>query len=123
MSSMLQRPPQQQNNVFEWVRAIAAMLAKWGLSSGKLNLPYGSVTGQLTRSGQATVANATTSVAVTHGCGFTPTLQQIHITLGTATTNAIGTPYITAIGATTFQINCADPGASGATFGWMVIPI
>lgn len=116
------QPAPAQNDVREWLRSLDAQFRKF-FQGGKFNFAFGSAVGQLTRSGQATVASGTTSVTVTHGLGATPTLQQIHITLGNSPTNNIGTPYVTNIGATTFDINCADPGASGATFGWMVVPI
>ncbi len=116
------QPGPAQNDLREWVRALDAQFRKF-FQGGKFNFSFGSAVGQLTRSGQATVANATTSVTVTHGLGATPTLQQIHITLGNSPTNAIGVPWVDTIGATTFAINCADPGATGAIFGWMVIPI
>lgn len=120
--SLFRNQPAAQNDNREWIRWVDAQLRKF-FQGGKFNFAYGSAVGQLTRSGQATVANGTTSVTVTHGAGFTPTLQQIHVTLGTATTNAIGTPYVTGITSTQFVINCANPGVSGALFGWMVVPI
>lgn len=118
--SILRPPAAQQNDVREWLRSIHAILSKW-FAGGKLTVTPGSVVGQMSRRGQATVANAATSVVVTHGCGFTPTLQQIAITLGNSPTNAIGVPYVDTIGATQFTIHCADPGAAGATFGWQVL--
>jgi hypothetical protein len=120
--SMFRPAPHQQNDVAEWVRSIDAQLRKF-FQGGKFNFAFGSAVGQLTRSGQATVGTGTTSVVVTHGLGATPTLQQIHITLGNSPTNAIGAPWVSTITSTQFTINCANPGASGAFFGWMVVPI
>lgn len=68
--------------------------------------------------GTATVANATTSIAVTHGLSTTPALDDISVTptndLGNATKFWISTPT-----STQFTINVdADPGAGTATFVW-----
>lgn len=69
-------------------------------------------------SGTATVANGTTSIAVSHGLGGTPTVDDIAVTptnnLGTATKFWVSGPT-----STQFTINVdADPGATTATFGW-----
>lgn len=68
--------------------------------------------------GTATVANGTTSIAVTHGLAQTPDLQDISVTpsnnLGNATKFWVSTPT-----STQFTINVdADPGAGTATFVW-----
>jgi hypothetical protein len=68
--------------------------------------------------GTATVANGTTSIAVTHGLAATPNLQDISVTptndLGNASQFWISTPT-----STQFTINVdADPGAGTATFVW-----
>jgi len=70
--------------------------------------------------GTATVANGTTSIAVTHGLSITPTLNMISVT----PTNSMGTAakfWISGVGATQFTINVdANPGATTATFAWSV---
>jgi hypothetical protein len=73
-------------------------------------------------SGTATVLSGTTSIVVTHGAGFTPSLNQIRVTptnnLGTATKWWISTPT-----ATQFTINVdVNPGATTATFVWYMSP-
>lgn len=71
-------------------------------------------------SGTATVANATTSIAVNHGLSETPALSNISVT----PTNNLGTAakfWISNVGATQFTINTdADPGVGTATFAWNV---
>ncbi len=70
--------------------------------------------GVTARSGTATVANGTTSIAVTHGLGSTP--DRVLIT-PTADTNGI-TWWVDTVGATTFNIKMdSDPGAD-KTFDW-----
>lgn len=70
--------------------------------------------------GAATVANGTTSIAVTHGVAMTPTLNQIKVT----PTNNLGLAakfWISSPTATQFTINVdVNPGAGTATFSWMV---
>ena len=91
---------------------------------GLLNVSPDTVRGQVSKSGTGTIANATTSVNVTHGCGYTPTIDQITITLAENPTNDPGIIWIDTIGATTFKVNCrADPGASNLDFGWKVSPL
>jgi parallel beta-helix repeat protein len=79
---------------------------------------YGTKFDQTT--GTATVANGTTSIAVTHNSGTTPAAGDILVTptnnLGNAAMFWIGT-----ITATQFTINVdVDPGATTATFGWQL---
>ena len=70
--------------------------------------------------GVATIANGTTSIAVTHGLSSTPALNTISVT----PTNSLGTAakfWISNVTATQFTINVdADPGATTATFVWSV---
>lgn len=70
--------------------------------------------------GTATVANATTSIAVSHGISVTPALANISVT----PTNNLGTAtkfWISNATNTQFTINVdADPGATTATFAWMI---
>ncbi len=71
-------------------------------------------------SGTATVANGTTSIAVTHNQSGTPGIQDISAT----PTNSLGNAtkfWITNITATQFTINVdVDPGATTATLAWNV---
>jgi hypothetical protein len=68
--------------------------------------------------GAATVANGTTSIAVTHTLAAAPALANISVT----PTNSMGTAtkfWISGVGATQFTINVnTDPGATTATFVW-----
>lgn len=79
--------------------------------------------GTLDYKGTGTITAAATAVTITHGCGFTPTVQQIMITPSNNPTNDPGNMWVDTIGATTFAVNCrAVPGASTLTFGWRVSP-
>lgn len=79
--------------------------------------------GTLDYKGTDSIASGSTSKAVTHGCGFTPTISQICITFSENPTNDPGNIWISAIGATTFTVNVRnDPGASNLDFGWRVSP-
>lgn len=74
---------------------------------------------QAQAAGTATVANTTTSIAVTHGLGYTPRAEDINI-IPTLLSNSAKW-WVTAVGATTFTINVdADPGAGTATFAWKI---
>jgi hypothetical protein len=70
-------------------------------------------------SGTATIANGSTTIAVTHGLDATPSLGNIALT----PTNNLGTAtkfWISGVTNTQFTINVdADPGASTATFSWL----
>lgn len=79
--------------------------------------------GQIDYKGTGTITAAATNVAITHGCGFTPTISQIHITPSINTTTPVGLIWVDNIGGTTFQVNVAvAPGVSTFTFGWRVSP-
>lgn len=70
--------------------------------------------------GTATIANTTTSIAVNHGLDITPTINIISVTptnnLGNAAKFWISNPTNTQ-----FSINVdVDPGATTATFAWMI---
>lgn len=71
-------------------------------------------------SGTATVANGTTSIAVTHGLDITPTVNIISVT----PTNGLGAAakfWISNPTNTQFTINVdANPGATTATFAWSI---
>jgi hypothetical protein len=70
--------------------------------------------------GTATVASGSTSIAVTHNLAATPALANISVT----PTNSLGSAakfWISNVTATQFTINVnADPGATTATFAWMI---
>jgi hypothetical protein len=70
--------------------------------------------------GTATVANATTSIVVTHSLAVTPALANISVT----PTNNLGTAtkfWISNATNTQFTINVdASPGATTATFAWSI---
>ena len=72
-----------------------------------------------TNAGAGTIANGATSAVITHGLGFTPTAQEIAVTLAENPTNDVGLIYVDTITATQFTVRVrSDPGASGADFGW-----
>lgn len=72
-------------------------------------------------SGTATVANGTTSIAVTHGLAYTPTAAEITINYTENPTNPVGMTFITSITSTQFTVNVEnDPGASNLDFSWAV---
>ena len=71
--------------------------------------------------GTAIILSATTSISVTHGLDFTPVASEISLTPQESGTNDWGTLWVSAVGATTFTINCkSDPGASNLDVGWNV---
>jgi len=71
-------------------------------------------------SGLATVANGTTSIAVTHGLSNTPT--RVQITPAENPTNAVSFWWVDGLGATQFTIHTnADPGASNLDFHWRAV--
>jgi hypothetical protein len=72
--------------------------------------------------GTGTIASGATTAVITHGLSVTPTLKDITVTLGELSTTDPGQIYITAIGATTFTVNCrTNPGVSGLDFAWQAI--
>ena len=78
--------------------------------------------GVLRKKGSATILTGTTSIAVTHGAGITPVVQDIYVIPNNNPTNDPGIFWIDTITSTQFTINCrANPGASGWTFGWTVL--
>lgn len=121
--TLFRKPAAAQNDTRVHARGIDAAVRKF-FQGGKFNFSFGAARGQLTRSGQATIGSGTTSVTVTHGAGTTPTLEQLHITLGNNPTNDIGSVWVDNIDGASFHINCeSNPGSGGALFGWMFIPI
>ena len=72
-------------------------------------------------SGTATVLNTTTSIVVTHGLSYTPSLQHIMVLGAENPTTAVGTIWVTTITSTQFTINVEnDPGASNFDMVWHV---
>lgn len=72
-------------------------------------------------SGSATITSGNTSIAVTHGAGYTPAAADIRLLPTNSPTNDPGNFWVSSIGATQFTINVRnDPGASGAIFTWVV---
>lgn len=73
------------------------------------------------RSGSASIANGTTSIAITHNLSYTPNAEDITVIGKENPTNSVGTIWVDTIGATQFTVNVEnDPGASGWDFGWRV---
>lgn len=70
-------------------------------------------------SSTAQITSGNTSVTVTHGMGYTPSNHHImvtpHSSLGSASTF-----WVSAVGATTFQINVNANPAATVTFAWQV---
>ncbi len=75
-------------------------------------------------SGLATVASGTTSIVVTHGAGFDPIdARGVDLWPTNNPTNDPGWFWVSSIGGTTFTINVRNnPGATGASFAWRVVP-
>src|SRR3990167_3644833 len=73
-------------------------------------------------SGTGSIASGATSATITHGCAYTPTLDDINITFGEQGTSDYGRWWVSTITATQFTLNVsADPGASGLDFAWKAI--
>lgn len=71
--------------------------------------------------GSATITSGNTSIAVTHGAGYTPAAADIRLLPTNSPTNDPGNFWVSSIGATQFTINVrANPGASGAIFTWTI---
>lgn len=66
--------------------------------------------------GNATITNPATTVVVTHGLDFTPTIDQIILT----SPQNLGALWVTNITSTQFTINVASSPASSASIGWRV---
>ena len=69
---------------------------------------------------RAALLNGQTTIAVAHGCSYTPSLGHISIVWGENPTNVIADWWIDTITATHFTLNGVDPGASNLDFGWAV---
>ena len=73
-----------------------------------------------TNSGQAVIANGTTSIAVNHGLGRTPTSSEISVVPIVNPVADIGTIWVDTVTSTQFTINVeSDPGGN-TTFGWHI---
>jgi hypothetical protein len=71
--------------------------------------------------GSGEIVNGTTSDVITHGLDVTPFPYDINIALIEDPTNTPGAIWLSAVGATTFTVNCEnDPGASSLSFQWKV---
>lgn len=71
--------------------------------------------------GSGTLGSGATSATITHGLSYTPTAGEITITFTGNPTTDEGTPYVTNITATTFDLNVRNaPGASGLGYTWAV---
>jgi hypothetical protein len=87
-------------------------------------LLYGPIPGLSQYKGTATIPSGSNSIAVTHGLPYTPTAQEITFNLTAQPTADIGDTWLSAIGASTFTINCRNnPSTSGAVFAVGVKPI
>jgi len=73
------------------------------------------------RRGTGTITSPATAATITHGMGFTPVAGDITVTLTEDPSNTPGAIWVSAIGATTFVVNCEnDPGASNLDFSWAI---
>jgi len=72
-------------------------------------------------SGSSAIAAADTSVAVAHGCSYTPSAKDVTITQTAATTNPCYITEVDTFGAANFTVHCnAVPGVSTLAFDWAV---
>ena len=95
--------------------------AIWNDGSGATVMEhnYTVVVGRYKNNGTDTIAAAATSVTVTHKMHRTPAGGEIMLTMGESPTNDVRYVWLSAVGATTFQINCqAVPGASALDVHW-----
>lgn len=77
---------------------------------GKRGYPSGFI---VSNGGTETILSGNTSVVVTHGLGYTPTLLSVE----PLDEYGIGY-YLTSVGVTTFTINIQVPQPSDANFKW-----
>ena len=94
-----------------------------GITDGGTNTKIQNNVGVVTANrGQGTIASGATSAVIAHGLDFTPTAQEIAVTLLENPTNDVGLVYVDTVTATNFTVRVrADPGASNADFGWRVV--
>lgn len=69
--------------------------------------------------GSSTVANGTSSIAVTHGLGYTPTLSEIAVIFG-QTLAAATHFWITSLTSTQFTVNTSTNVSADRAFSWSV---
>jgi hypothetical protein len=84
-------------------------------------VPNGNPIGYVTcNEGNSAIATSATSVAVTHGLGFTPTAANIQLTdISSRTASGISSVWISAVGATTFTVTCNTAVTTvGFNFVW-----
>ena len=87
---------------------------------GALSIVRGNVGYITENSDTATVADGTTSIAVTHGLATTPT--RVQITPRENPTNAVAFWWVDTLTPTQFTINVnTNPGASGLDFDWRAV--
>jgi hypothetical protein len=75
-------------------------------------------------SGTATITSGNTSITVTHGAGFDPiSARGVDVWPTNNPTNDPGWFWVSNVGGVSFDINVrANPGASGASFAWRIVP-
>ena len=72
--------------------------------------------------GTATIVSGQTTIAVTHGLGKAPALEDISVTGGEAGSADWGNLWVDTITSTQFTINCrTDPSTNGLDLGWRVV--
>ena len=121
--SRMHSPSREQASDISGLRLAWARINQF-FKGGLLNVSPDTVRGQVSKSGTGSIGSGTTAATVTHGCAFTPTIDQIIVTLAENPTNDPGIIWVDTIGATTFAVNCrSDPGASNLDFGWKVSPL
>lgn len=116
-------PPRGQAKGIGGLRDVWAVLNKF-FKGGFFQLSPDTIRGRASKAGTGTIVSTTTSVVVTHGAAYTPSLNMIRITWGENPTNDPGNWWISSITSTQFTVNVRnDPGASGLDFGWAVDPL
>ena len=111
-------------NEFGWIqtRGVVSCLVSGTHTIGDPVCPSNAVDGALSakrRSGTGTIANAATTVVITHNLGSTQTIDNISIIQAENATNAIDAFWVDTITATQFTINSPDPGVSALDVGWI----
>ena len=111
-------------NAYGWVctHGLASCLINGVTVINEPVVPSNAVDGSVgakRKSGTGTIANAATTVVITHSLGSTPTLDNISIIQGENATNAIAEFWVDTITATQFTINSTDPGVSALDLAWI----
>lgn len=77
-----------------------------------------------TNSGTGSITNGGTTDVITHGLSYTPTAEDIRVTLTENPSNDPGNIWISTITSTQFTVNSRnDPGASNLNFSWAVTEV